>query len=72
MQSKKLGNERIWMLDQIVIVILEDISQQIELPLLNCLEHVQSIGSVIEETAAFSLTRQLCQARHLAHQEGSQ
>lgn len=57
MQSKELGDKCFWILLDVVIIVLQYLSQKFVLSIMNCLQRVLAVSSIIEEGATFSLAR---------------
>lgn len=58
MKPIEFGYHRIWVLLQIIVVVLKNSPQKFILSILDSFKHVFTIGSVIKEGAAFTLTSQ--------------
>ncbi len=58
MEAKKFGDEGVWVLLDVVIVVLEDVAEVLILAVADGLEHVLAISSVVKEGATLALTGQ--------------
>lgn len=58
METKKFSNQGIRILLNVIVIVLEDISQELVLSIVDGLEGILAVSSVVEERTTFTLTRQ--------------
>ena len=71
MQSKKPSNKRLWILNHMLIILLQYEFESFELGMRYRFQHVFAVRSVVEETSRLTRAALLFEAHDVAHHHGA-